>query len=268
MIKKIFFISILLLILVGSIYTFLCPVKCTNKCNDKNIFRYKFGVYTNNSNITNGLKFKKIGGLLEFLNFKKIKCESEILGEHYKEIKEKIMSYNKSLKWRKLNCGLWINKNNDIGFKTSRAFGEIEGKFIHEDYYLTKFGFNENPPLEDIIDTLTFHNLGNLYYKDKNYIYHFYSMIDGGSFYILDEADYETFEILGDCYARDKNHIYEFRKGKLDSIDYSTFKTKEGLTNCLAKDKFGYITYGERINNDEYLEEEYMQKGIKILENE
>lgn len=170
----------------------------------------------------------------------------------------KIYHPNLFLKWEKLNCGLWINRNNDIGFKTSSS--------IYEDYFITKFGFNENPPLKHVIDTLTFHDLGNLYFKDKNHIYHYYPMLDGGSFYILDNVDYETFEVLGDCYARDKNNIYEFRAGKLDSVDYSTFKTKEGLIDCLAKDKYGYISRGRRLKNDKYLEEPYMQKAIKELE--
>lgn len=187
-----------------------------------------------------------------------------VINNYSYPIPEKVFNYYTSLQWKKLKCGLSINKNNDIGFKTSSSVYRMTTKI---DSYITKFGYNENPPLKDVIDTLSFYNMGNLYFKDKNHIYHFYPTICGGSFYILDEADHKTFEILGDCYAKDKNNIYEYRKGKLDSVDYATFKTKKGLYDCFAKDKYGYLSSGERINIEEYLEEDYIKEVIKALEN-
>ncbi len=92
-------------------------------------------------------------------------------------------------------------------------------------------------------------------------------MSGGGSFYIFEKADYETFQILGDCYAKDKNHIFEMRFGILTNVDYKTFKTKKGLTGCVAKDKDGYIIWGERVNEKE-IDDEYLKKSIEELENE
>jgi len=166
-------------------------------------------------------------------------------------------------KWRKLKCGLWTNTKGDIGFKTSRVIA-MEEEVETEDFYLTKFGFNENPALKDVIDTLTFRELGNTFYKDKNNIYHHYGMSDGGSFYIFD-ADYATFEVLGDCYAKDKNKIYEIRDdGKPDRLDYKTFKTITG-PGCFSKDKNGYYSWGSKIK-DEDLNEAEIKAAIKKLD--
>lgn len=178
---------------------------------------------------------------------------------------KKLDSINFSLEWKPLKCGLWQNKLGEIGFKTSRVICS-DGQVI-ADAYITKFGFDENPPLKDIIDTITFRELGNTYYKDKNHIYHHYGMSDGGSFSIFEKADYETFQILGDCYAKDKNHIFEMRSGILSNVDYTTFKTKKGLTGCVAKDKNGYLIWGERVKVNE-IDDEHLKKSIKELENE
>jgi len=194
----------------------------------------------------------------------KVKIESDEIKKCEQYLK-KIDRINLSLKWKQLKCGLWENKLGEIGFKTSSVICS-DGQVI-ADAYITKFGFDENPPLKDIIDTTTFRELGNTYYKDKNHIYHHYGMSGGGSFYIFEKADYETFQILGDCYAKDKNHIFEMRFGILTNVDYKTFKTKKGLTGCVAKDKDGYIIWGERVNEKE-IDDEYLKKSIEELENE
>ena len=171
---------------------------------------------------------------------------------------------NQPTNWGKLKCGLYINKNAEIGFEDYKS---SEKSAIIEKYYITHFGFNDfkEKSLKQVIDTATFRKLGNTYYKDKNHIYHFYGMAGGGQFYVFDKADYDTFEVLSDCYTKDKNNIYEARSGKLDSVDYQTFKTKKDLSACVAKDKYGYIIWNERATKD-HLEDEYTQKAIKELD--
>ncbi|UIR56811.1 DKNYY domain-containing protein [Sphingobacterium sp. SRCM116780] len=164
--------------------------------------------------------------------------------------------------WRELKCGLWMNTKGDIGFKTSRVIA-MDEDIKYEDFYLTKFDFNENLPLKGIIDTLTFKNLGNTFYKDKNNIYHYYGMSDGGSFYIFD-ADYATFEILGDCYAKDKNNIYKMRDDGKSNLDYKTFKTITG-PGCFAKDKNGYYSWGSKIE-DQDLNDKEIKAAIQKLD--
>ena len=177
----------------------------------------------------------------------------------------RIDSFNRALNWKQLKCGLWLNKNGDIAYKTQRVVCS-DGLMSVEDY-ITRFGFNENSALKEIIDTTTFIELGNTYYKDKKHIYHHYAMSGGGSFYIFEDADYQTFEILGDCYAKDKNHIFESRAGILTHVDYATFKTKAGISGCVAKDKNGYMMWGDRVKLEE-IQDEVLLQAIKELDAE
>lgn len=147
--------------------------------------------------------------------------------------------------WKELNCGLWINPQGELGFKSEEAYGD--GGF--RDIYLTNIGTNDSTTLNDIIDTNTFHQIGGDFYKDKNRIYCHYLNSDGGYLNVWD-VDYNSFIALGDCYAKDKDHIYFSQRGKLDSVDYKTFKTAEGI-GCFAKDKNGYIFWNKRMNEDE-----------------
>lgn len=263
--KKIlaFFSSIVLCLAILIFCNFFIPVKFINNCKDKNLFRYKLGIFKIDSTISNEINYEKIGGISEFLNFKKTQCLDDIEFEKYIKIKNRLHSLTLQDKWKKLNCGLWINKKGDVGFKDNKVIG-MEG-LISVEYYITKLGFNEDEPLNKIIDTTTFRELGNTYYKDKNHIYHFYGMVGGGSFYIFDKADYATFEILGDCYAKDKNHIFEMRSGILENVDYKTFITKKDISGCIAKDKNGYIVWGNRINLKE-TEDDQLKKMITEFE--
>lgn len=258
--KKIFLVIIFLTILSIVIYSYCIPTKFENKCKDKNIFKYNFGVYKIDTILSNELKYTKIGGVLEFLSIKKTKCIEEIEKNYYSEIKEENEKITKSQNWKRLKCGLFINKDGEIGFEDQRGLNE---GMVSVTYYLTKFGFNENPTLKSVIDTTTFRELGNTYYKDKNHIYHYYGMAHGGQFYIFDEVDYATFEILGDCYAKDKNNIYEMRAGKLDSIDYKTFKTIKNC-GCFAKDKNGYYNWDSKIDKENY-NDKYVKEAMKKL---
>lgn len=260
--KKILFAAIFFLLLIGSILNWIHPIQFKNPCNDSNIFRYQFGIYEIDTTITDEVKFNKIGDFPEFIGLKEIKCLTEIENEKYTQIKNKIDSINQSLEWKKLRCGLWRNKKGDLGFKTSQVVG-MEGLTTAE-IYITKFGFNEDPPLNTVIDTLTFHELGNTYYKDKNHIYHSYAMTDGGSFYVFEEADHETFEIVGGCYAKDKNHIYEMRAGIMVDADHKTFISKADIEGCFAKDKNGYFAWDRRIEKEDF-QDEYVQKAVKEL---
>ncbi len=158
--------------------------------------------------------------------------------------------------WQELPCGLWINKNGDIGLKTTKAISEEE--II--DFYLTQTPIGDDVPLKMLVDTATFHYMGGSFYKDKNHIYNYFPMSDGGNFYPIDDrVDYSTFEILENgCYARDKNHIYvEKHIDIIDEVDYETFRAIDG---CIGQDKNGYFLWTDRITEDE------AKEYLKILE--
>ena len=258
--KRLFFIIVSLAILFLLAYSYIIPTKFKDNCNDEGVYKYKFGIYKIDTLYKDKIKLLKLGGGLEFLNISKTKCFEEVEKEYYIGIKAKHDKIIKSQNWKKLRDGLFINKNGEIGFEDQRALNE---GILSETYYITKFGFNENPTLKSIIDTATFTELGNTYYKDKNNIYHYYGMAYGGKFHILENVDYKSFQILGDCYAKDKNNIYEMRAGKLDSVDYKTFKTIRNC-GCFAKDKNGYYSWDSKISK-EYYEEKYIKEAIKKL---
>ncbi len=164
----------------------------------------------------------------------------------------KIDSTNTVLNWKKLKCGLYINKDNEIGFKFNMVVG-----ISHNGYttaYRTYLCCDEDSkPLKSIIDTTTFKHLGSTFYKDKRNIYHYYDMAGGGRFSIYEGVDYATFRVLGDSYAKDKDHIYGERAGILEKVDYRTFETLKGA-GPYAKDKNGYYFWDDLI---------YTKQGLK-----
>ncbi len=157
--------------------------------------------------------------------------------------KRKTDSINANLKWELLPCGLYKNKNQDIGFKVTVALE----KEIHIDKYLFEFnGMNELKLLKSVIDTTTFRYLGNSFYKDKDHIYQYFEMRDGGFFTVFTVADCDTFQIIGDCFAKDKDHVYSERSGIITGADAKTFNTARGI-GCFAKDKDRYYFWDKPI---------------------
>lgn len=149
-----------------------------------------------------------------------------------------------------------IDKNGIVWIKTKfDLWKSIDGKLAVQSFDVSDLTtknevfidcFANGKELKGIIDTLTFEYLGNYFYKDKNYIYYHYDTSDGGNFHLIEDADPKSFNLLG-WYAKDKNSIYDPRHGKLDKIDYQTFKTSDEL-GSFAKDKNGFYFYGEIID--------------------
>jgi len=164
----------------------------------------------------------------------------------------KIDSVNLALNWKKLQCGLYINKDDEIGFKFNMVVG------IRHDGYTTAYRTylccdEESKSLKSVVDTTTFKHLGSAFYKDKRNIYHYYDMAGGGRFSIYEGVDYKTFKVIGDSYAKDKEHIYGERAGILESVDYKTFTTLKGA-GPYAKDKIGYYFWDDLV---------YTKQGLK-----
>lgn len=162
--------------------------------------------------------------------------------ERIKNYKENTDSYNQSLHWKPTSFGLWRSKNGDLAIK-SQAGSDVG---ISIDKYISDLA-DSGKPIRSVIDTVTFRYVGNSFYKDKNHVYTHYAMVDGGNFWIVQDADPQTFEALGSCYAKDKNYIYGERAMKMDSVDYKTFKTSKECS-CFAKDKNGFYFWDDKIN--------------------
>jgi hypothetical protein len=157
-----------------------------------------------------------------------------------------------------MECGLYINKNGEIGFPTRPDYVFKEHKLKGEDKmcpnrFITEL--NDSTMLNKIIDTSTFRNIGASFYLDKNNIYNYYVMCDGGFLYQFSE-DTSNFEMLNSEFARHHSTIYHFRSGELDA-DIETFKASSRFTS-VAKDKDGYFEFGERVIKEQ------LKKGMGI----
>lgn len=162
---------------------------------------------------------------------------------------EKLSTEDESLQWKQLRCGLWTNNQGDIGFKDYKVNtnNDVVACFI------TKTPIGDDKPLKTIIDTTTFHYAGGSFYKDKQLVYKYYAMADGGSFYPIN-VDYDTFTIIENgCFAKDKSHIYTEQNLTIIDADLATFQVIKG---CLAKDKNHYYLYDEKVSKKEA--EEYL----------
>lgn len=142
--------------------------------------------------------------------------------------------------WSKTKYDLWISQKGELAILSFDVSDENNKKEVFIDH------FSNGKSLNSIIDTTTFKYLGNYFYKDKNHVYRHYNMSDGGHF-IIEDADSKSFELLGDCYAKDNTSIYGQTHGKLDMVDYKTFKFSDEF-GCYAKDKNDYYFWGEKID--------------------
>ncbi|CAA6821247.1 MAG: Unknown protein [uncultured Sulfurovum sp.] len=138
---------------------------------------------------------------------------------------------HKEEQWQNLVGMVYINKYKDVGINVLRGSSEC----TYEDYFTSDIDGN---PFKNLIDAETIKSLGNNFYKDKNFIFHYFSMADGGSFYPFTKADYETFQVISDCYAKDKFFVYTTDQGRvLKNADANSFKDIEGSVGCFGKDK-------------------------------
>lgn len=168
--------------------------------------------------------------------------------------------------WRRMNNGLYLNSDGQLGFATDPDLANVpRSELIGEqcaNVFLTTIGSDGKRSLNDVLDTSTFISLGGSFFKDKNHIYNFYAMCEGGYLTIFSK-DTSNFRILGSCYASHHSTIYHHRDGRMDA-DFESFaaSTKFG---CIAKDKNGYFRYHERVSKEE-LREELGSKSFSELE--
>jgi DKNYY family len=141
--------------------------------------------------------------------------------------------------WRKLQCGLFMHTDGRLAFASAP---QLVNKFI------TTFGSDYTTQLRSVIDTATFEALPvNDFYKDKNRIYSHYAMCDGGYFTVF-ATDTASFVVYNSSYFKYQGKVMYFRGGAIDA-DAATFKasSEHGM---LAKDKYGFFEFGERITEE------------------
>ncbi|MDV6169999.1 DKNYY domain-containing protein [Flavobacterium sp. DG1-102-2] len=207
--------------------------------------------------------------VLIFLNLNKCKAQDTEEDRSKKRL-ERAINYEdslaKAMNWRPLKDGFSISKYGDIGFKTSYI---VSREAVTT--YRTFFGCcNDGKSFKDVIDIKTIKQIGGDwawggYFKDKNYIYHFWGNSGGGNFEIVNEADYATFEIVNNCYGRDKNHIYDMRFGLMKEINQKEFKILPNGNTCIAKYMNIYYQGNNPISMEDMNDTE-IKKAIKELD--
>jgi hypothetical protein len=154
--------------------------------------------------------------------------------------------------WRKLNCGLFMNKNGDLAYATKPVKALIpyskKNKAECPNVFITSFGYpfdSNNKTLIEIIDTNSFISLEADYFKDKNHIYSYYGMCDGGYFQIFAD-DTASFRTLSSSYVQYKSKVYFARNREIIS-DATSFKVI-GRNGHIAHDENSYFLFDERLS--------------------
>ena len=174
---------------------------------------------------------------------------------HDQDSNEKGVDQNKvkptlGREWKRLKCGLYINSIGDLAFATNPQIAftpenELEAERC-PNVFITEFGtYEDSTQLKEVVDTVTFEHLGANMYKDKNHLYSYYAMCDGGYFNIFSN-DTAGFSYLGGVYFQFKSKIYHTRQGEIDA-DAESFVVYEDFGQ-IAKDKNGYFSFNERIS--------------------
>jgi hypothetical protein len=158
------------------------------------------------------------------------------------------------IKFKKTKCGLFVTPGGDIAYQTRETLNDNGDQRIR--YITWIYGADVNDTLENaglmemkfVIDTTTFEFLSWVYWADKNRVYGFTPMSDGGTVFYIDGADPVTFRALGETpYAKDKRNI--FYKGRsLEGADIKSFRIiKDKKIPELAKDRNRYYFSGDPI---------------------
>lgn len=130
-----------------------------------------------------------------------------------------------SLEFHPYKHGLFVSSLGQLAYRTI----DNSKPGAPHDHFLTTINtdsldYEQKSELSRVLDTASFTHLGDLYYKDKNHIYYHFQMLDGGTFFIVWEADPNSFRVLDSTYyAKDKQRVF-YRGSVLEGADNKTFK--------------------------------------------
>jgi len=142
--------------------------------------------------------------------------------------------------------GLCKDNKGNVYFKALDASNrnKLVDRFIYV-VYSNEFGVDGIKEMKDVVDSESFKSMGSYYYQDKNHIYYFHVMSDGGTMSIIDEANHKTFKVFKhSMYGVDSQSAF-YRGAKIAGVDISTFEPiiieSEGQKiGWHAKDKNSY----------------------------
>lgn len=164
-----------------------------------------------------------------------------------------------SLRYKKLKCGLYLSSKGDIAYQTRECideqcdtamiryvnwiYGVVEGDSINGGLKEMKF----------VVDIRTFKFVDHLYWWDKNYVYCFTPMSDGGTVCLNEKIDRQSFVVFkGTGYAKDKSHVF-YRGDIIPDADIKTFRVMKGHTD-LAYDIKNIYSGRVKLNDKEVKE--------------
>jgi len=163
--------------------------------------------------------------------------------------------------FRLIRDGLYVDSLGNIGFKVIDASDHHPVERYINHVYSDSFKVDGIKKMREVIDLQSFRLMKNStnedYYRDKNHIYYFYEMSDGGTLSILDEADIHTFSILDNSsYAIDKKSAF-FRARKIEQADIETFEVAiyddgKKAYGWYAKDKNNYYEGKNIISKEQF----------------
>jgi len=170
--------------------------------------------------------------------------------------------------YKAIRDGLYENSDGNLFFKTVDASDRDNpiDRYIYV-VYSDSFGIDGIKEMEDVIDSESFNSIESEYYQDKNYVYYFHVMSDGGTMGIIDEADLETFKVLKySMYGIDKKTAF-YRGTKIEGADIPTFEPiiiedSGSKIGWYARDRSNYYN-GNDIMNDHEIKE--LKEEIKRL---
>lgn len=173
---------------------------------------------------------------------------------------------NDTTKFLQLKCGLWMNNQGVLAFRTidrSHVIFDSTGKEKPYAIYLTTiWGADETDTINGgikevryVVDTASFQIIGAFNFKDKNHIYDFNPMLDGGTVAINTDADLKTFRVLDDeFYAIDKKHCF-YRGNIIEGADVHSFRILDtGNFNGIAFDKNDFYQWGDKMSEEDIRE--------------
>lgn len=158
--------------------------------------------------------------------------------------------------FKKLTCGLYINAQGTIGYQA--IDNSLKFDTVPMDIYLVSVYYadphdhinNGQKLMKDVVDTNTFEILHDFYFKDKNHVYNYNPMMDGGTIAINIDADVKTFHVLeGGLYAKDQKYCY-YRGTVIEGPDLKTFRVDTTLGRFLAMDKNNFYDGYHKMSED------------------
>lgn len=175
--------------------------------------------------------------------------------------------------YSEIRDGLFKDDEGNIYFKALDGSdpNKIVDRFIYA-VYSEEFHIEGYKEMKDVLDLKSFKSLGNNYFQDKNHIYYFYAMADGGTMTVVVGADSQSFKVFDhSLYGIDKKSAF-YRGTKIKGVDVQTFQPiiiedSGNKIGWYARDKNSYY-YGHDVMSEveeKELTEEITQLKAKII---